>query len=187
MPRTRLTIGNAKGSSRIRESGPPAITDSGFTLAELAVVIFIIGLMVTLCLPLLGRRGDSDLRTAGRRISGTVKYFYNQAVLDKTRYRLTFDLDHGLYRIDRQEEDGEWKPLSDRWRETRLPSSVAIRDIDVKGKGDFTKGTVSILIYPVGWIDEAVLHLQEDDYRLTLRISPLTGTTKFYDGFRDFS
>ncbi|MEJ2032101.1 MAG: prepilin-type N-terminal cleavage/methylation domain-containing protein [Deltaproteobacteria bacterium] len=160
--------------------------DRGFTLAELAVVTFIIGLMLVLGLPLLGKTGDSDLRTAGRRVSGTIKYFYNQAILDKLSYRLTFDLDHGLYLIDRQEENGEWKPLPDRWREARLPDSVTIKDIDVKGKGDVTKGTVAIQIYPVGWIDEAVLHLQEDDYRITMRISPLTGTTEFYDGFRDF-
>ncbi len=44
----------------------------------------------------------------------------------------------------------------------------------------------TVQIYPAGWLDEAALYLQDGKYRQTLRISALTGTTEFYDGFRDF-
>jgi competence protein ComGC len=160
--------------------------DRGFTLVELAVITFIIGLMLSLVVPLLGKPGDADLRTSGRRLAGTIKYLYNQAVLDKLNHRLTFDLDHGFYRVTRQEENGEWKPLPDRRWEAGLPGAVIIKKIWIKGRGSFTSGEVAVQIYPEGWLDETVLHLQEGKYKLTLRLSPLTGKTEFYEGHRDF-
>ena len=158
----------------------------GFTLVELAVVLFIIGLTVSLTLPLLGKVGDGDLHAAGRRLAGTIKYLYNEAVLEKTMYRLTFDLDHAAYRAERQNQDGEWQEVPGRMGERELPGSVAIKRIAVNGRGSFTAGQVSMQIYPVGWLDETALYLQDGKYQQTLRISSLTGTTEFYDGFRDF-
>ncbi|MEW6427401.1 MAG: hypothetical protein AB1568_05130 [Thermodesulfobacteriota bacterium] len=158
----------------------------GGTLVELAMVLVVIGLLMTLVLPLFARVGDADLRAAGRRLAGTVKYLYNEAALEKCLYRLTFDLDHATYRADRQLPGGEWRPLPGRGGQTRLPDAVAIAAMVVKGRGTFTSGSVSLRIYPMGWLDEAVLHLRQGGYRQTLRLAPLTGTTEFYDGHREF-
>lgn len=160
--------------------------NQGFTLIELTVVLFVIALTVSLTLPLLGKVGDGDLHTAGRRLAGTVKYLYNEAVLEKSLYRLTFDLDHGSYRAERQNADGEWSELPGRMGERELPGSVALKRISINGRGSFTSGRVSMQIYPAGWLDETVLYLQDGKYRQTLRVSSLTGTTEFYDGFREF-
>lgn len=158
----------------------------GFTLVELTVVLFIIALTVSITLPLLGKVGNADLHTAGRRLAGTIKYLYNEAVLEKTTYRLVFDIEHGVYRAERQKETGEWSQLPDRMGERQLPGSVAIKRISINGRGSFTTGEVTMQIYPVGWLDETALFLQDGKYQQTLRISALTGTTEFYDGFRDF-
>ncbi|MEJ2688971.1 MAG: prepilin-type N-terminal cleavage/methylation domain-containing protein [Deltaproteobacteria bacterium] len=158
----------------------------GFTLVELSIVLFIIALAVTLTLPLLGKVGDGDLHSAGRRLAGTIKYLYNEAVLEKTTYRLIFDLDHASYKVERQDANGEWSELPGRMGAIKLPGSVEIKRIAINGRGSFTTGEISIQIYPAGWLDEAALYLQDGKYRQTLRISALTGTTEFYDGFRDF-
>ena len=170
MPISRTTISN----------------NQGFTLIELSIVLFIIALAVTLTLPLLGKVGDADLHSAGRRLAGTIKYLYNEAVLGKTTYRLIFDLDHSTYRAELQSASGEWSQLPGKMGEVKLPGSVEIKRIAINGRGSFSSGEVNLQIYPAGWLDEAALYLQDGKYRQTLRISALTGTTEFYDGFRDF-
>lgn len=158
----------------------------GFTLLEMSIVLFIIALAVTLVLPLLGKVGDADLHSAGRYLAGTIKYVYNEAVLEKTAFRLVFDLDHNSYQVERQDKSGKWAKLPGRMGERKLPDSVVLARIAINGRGSFTSGEVKVQIYPTGWLDEAALYLQEGKYKQTLRISALTGTTEFYNGFRDF-
>jgi general secretion pathway protein H len=160
--------------------------DRGFSLAELAVVVFIIALSVSLTLPLISERGDADLHTAGRRLAGTIKHLYNEAVLGHMEHRLSLDLDRRAYRADRHEENGEWKAVEEGGRERRLPGTVEISEIYVVGRGAVTSGEISMQIYPAGWLDETVIHLKDGKHLLTLRVSALTGTTDFFDGHRDF-
>jgi prepilin-type N-terminal cleavage/methylation domain-containing protein len=157
----------------------------GFTLAELAIVMAIIMVAVSLTLPLLGKTGDADLRASGRKLAGTFKHLYNEAVLEGMNHRLSFDLDRAVFFADRQELDGEWRSVPGRKREQALPGSVNIKQIHVKGRGEFSTGAVGIQIYPVGWVDETVLHLQDGKHRLTMLVSALTGTTEFFDGHRE--
>jgi len=149
-------------------------------------VLFIIALTVTFAMPLLGLGGDAGLHAAGRRLAGTVKYMYNEAVLEKTIYRLTFDLDNASYRAERREADGEWVELPGGMGQRTLPDEVAIEEMAVNGRGTFTTGRISMQFYPAGWLDETALYLREGKYEQTLRIFPLTGTTEFYDGHRQF-
>jgi len=158
----------------------------GFTLVELAIVLFVIALTASLTLPLFGKVGDAELHTAGRRLSGTIKYLYNEAVLEKSIHRLTFDLDHASYVAQRREINGEWSELPSDMGKRELPGTVSIARVTINGRGSVTSGAVSMQIYPAGWLDETILYLQDGEYKQTLRISALTGTTEFYDGHREF-
>ena len=167
----------------------PIITSNnrGFTLVELTVVVFVIALTTSLVLPLVSNVSDVRIHSVGRRLAGTIKYLYNEAVLEKKIYRLTFDLDHATYLAERQERDGEWSGGLGRMEGIKqLPGTVIIPRVYINGRGSFTSGKVSMQIYPAGWLDETVLYLQDGKYKKTLRISALTGTTEFYDGYREF-
>lgn len=162
--------------------------NSGFTLLELAVVIVLFGLFAALTVPRLAGFGGDDRRTMARRLAGTVKYLFNEAVLTGREHRLVFDLQEGSYRAQRLDASGELTAVAGAGRERRLPRGVSITDVEVAGKGKFSSGEVTTELYPAGWIAETVVHLERDGKEpLTLRIMPLTGTTEVYDGYREFA
>src|SRR5260370_5291346 len=69
----------------------------GFTLLELAIVIFIMGLMLTLTMPYLGGFRRAQLRSQARRLSGRATYLFDQAAGHKLALRLIFDLHNNGY------------------------------------------------------------------------------------------
>ncbi len=158
----------------------------GFTLAELAVIVFIIALFAALAVPSLTGFGERDLSTAARRLAGTVKYLYNEAALEGLAHRVVFDIDKSGYAARRLEENGELVEVKGTGAGRSLPGDVRFKDIQVAGRGSFSSGTVTVEIFPVGWVEETVLHLIDNEEELTLRIAPLTGTTEVYEGYRDF-
>ncbi|HXV22371.1 MAG TPA: type II secretion system protein [Desulfuromonadales bacterium] len=161
--------------------------ESGFTLIELTIVVLLLGLFSALVIPRLPGVGADGLKSSARRIAGTVKYFFNEAALSGRPHRLEYNLDEGTFRVRRLEADGELVELSGTGREQRLKGQVRFKDIAIPGRGSFSQGEVATEIQPVGWVEETVVHLEEEDGRtLTLRIMPYTGTTEVFDGYREF-
>ena len=83
------------------ERRTPAGGAPGFTLLEIAVVIFIMGLMMTLAIPYLGGFHGAQLKSEARRLAGRANYLYDEASNQKVIYRMTFDLDHNGYYVTR--------------------------------------------------------------------------------------
>ena len=161
--------------------------ESGFTLIELTIVVLLLGLFSALVVPRLPGVGADGLKSSARRIAGTVKYFFNEAALSGRPHRLEYNLDEGTFRVRRIEVDGEVVELSGTGKEQRLKGRVRFKDIDIPGRGSFSQGEVVTEIQPVGWMEETVVHLEEEGGRtLTLRIMPYTGTTEVFDGYREF-
>ncbi len=60
---------------------------SGFTLIELAVVLFILSVLVAILLPRLPRTSDSRNREALRRLAASVQALYEEATFKKKAWR----------------------------------------------------------------------------------------------------
>lgn len=163
--------------SRTCESPPP---EAGFTLLELAVVLFIIGLTLTLVAPHVGGLRGMLIKSEVRRLAGRIAFISDQAASHKLVMRLTFDLDSNRYFVseldpyaamptfvpDSQPGDA---PIT-------LPTSVALRDVTVENLGTLTRGTISCNFYPEGYADATVVHLGDEWGEIfTLAIDPLTG------------
>jgi len=71
----------------------------GFTLLELAVVIFIMGLMLTLALPYLGGFRQAALKSQARRLAGRANYMFDEATGHKLVLKLIFDMDNNGYAV----------------------------------------------------------------------------------------
>src|SRR5258708_22661516 len=85
----------ANVSAQIRAASP------GFTLLELAIVIFIMGLMLSLTMPYLGGFRRAALRSQARRLAGRATFLFDEASGHNLVLRLIFDLDNNGYAVAR--------------------------------------------------------------------------------------
>lgn len=160
---------------------------AGFTLIELALVVLLLGLLASLSLPLLSGLEPDRLNATVRRLSGTVKYLYNEAAMTGTEHRLTFDLQGDTYSATKLSPAGELQPLQGIGAGYQLSDGVHFVDIYQPQLGGRNDGEVTTSLLPGGWLQETIIHLQDDDGRkMTLRLAPLTGLTEIYNGYRDF-
>lgn len=159
----------------------------GFTLIELTLVVLLLGLLANLSLPLISGFETDRMNSTARRLSGTVKYLYNEAIISGREQRLIFDMSDGTYRTVEIAENGELTENSGLGRLFRLPETVRFESVYQPQRGERNAGEVTTAMLPGGWLEETIIHLvDEDDKKLTLRLVPLTGLTEFYDGYRDF-
>jgi prepilin-type N-terminal cleavage/methylation domain-containing protein len=180
----RRHLSSERGPGASRRPG----SRQGFTLIELTIVLFIMALFAVLTLPMVTGIGENGLDVSARRLAGSIQYLYNQSALSGLQYRLVFNLDQETYGAKRLEKDGTLAPVTGIGREHHLDGDVRFDDVTIPGKGKFTTGKATMTIYPIGWMDETIVHLDNGKgKKLTLRIKPLTGSTEVYEGYRDFS
>jgi general secretion pathway protein H len=159
----------------------------GFTLLELAVVIFIMGLMLTLAMPYLGGFREAALRSQARRLAGRASYMFDEATGHKLVLRLIFDMDHNGYaaaQLDPYAVQPVFAPdTSLSGRPVMMPAAIRIRDVTIEGIGTVNRGTVATNFYPEGYVDATVVHLDDASGDvMTLEFSPLTGQVAIISG-----
>ena len=153
----------------------------GFTLIELVVVIALLSMLSLLSLPLLMDGGEGAEKRSLRRITGVVKQLYNEATLTRDEHLLTFDLDRNRVTASRLHRKGDLIEREPFGRELQL-STLQLQQVEVKGKGSFRTGRVSVRIFPLGWMEQTrILFGLESGGTTSLLFSPLTGTAKIED------
>ena len=159
----------------------------GFTLLELMVVIFIMGLMFTIALPYLGGFRQAALKSQARRLAGRATYMFDEATGHKLVLRLIFDMDNNGYaaaQLDPYAVKPVFAPdttLSG--KPVIMPAAIRIRDVTVEGIGTVNRGTIATNFYPEGYVDATVVHLEDASGDvMTLEFSPLTGQVAILSG-----
>ncbi len=173
----------------MRTSRAGISSNRGFTLVELAIILLIIGLFSALTLPNMMGSGESDLKKGAARLQGLVKYLYNEAALTGQEHRLIFDLDKRSYHVAFVDEGRKLRrKTAGLGKPEQLPGDIIFSNIEVSGRGSFSSGEVSTYFYPVGWLDETIVHLKSPKgAELTLRFSPLTGAMEIHEGDHSFN
>ncbi len=163
----------------------------GFTLIELSVVIFILGLFLLVAVPRFKEITEINIKSASRKLSAVIRYLCSEAAFKKRIYRLTFDIDRNEYRVEVIEGNEFVVPrdpmLQKIWK---LPKGVYFKDVitqrslgkTLKGRDDF------ILFFPTGFVEPAVIHLEtENGINYTIATKPYTGGTIVYDRYVEFA
>ena len=125
------------------------------------MVLLLIGLFAGLLVPNLDRVGQGHLDASARRLRGTVKYLFNEAALTGREHRLFYDLDHGTYRAMILQPDGELVALQGTGKGANLLDGVRFRELTLRGHGSFSTGEIMTRIHPTGWLEETIIHLQD--------------------------
>ena len=159
----------------------------GFTLLELAVVLFLIGLVMTIAMPYFGSMQTSQMRSEARRLASRANYLYEEAGAQKVILRLTFDLANNGYfasRMDPFAAKPAFRPENGpAGLRVAMPAGIWIRDVTVEGVGTVERGVVSAQFYPGGYADATLIHLADTKGEVfTLAIDPFSGRVSIVRG-----
>ena len=160
-------------------------TECGFTLIELVLVIFIMGLLLAMVFPKLTSFGRGDLKLTSRHFIHTVQLLADRATATRRLYRLNYDLDNQQYWATVLQGDGEFVPVDPTiMTPVSLLEPVRIKDVTTLRQGEVTLGKAYTQFYPTGMVEKTLLHLTRgDQHDVTLIIKPLTGRVKVMEGY----
>jgi prepilin-type N-terminal cleavage/methylation domain-containing protein len=158
----------------------------GFTLIELTVVVFLIGVMLAVSIPRFRYSLITDnLKSTTRRIVGLITGLRNEAIREQKTYLLHFDIGLNQLWIDFDDITKEEREMAQK-KAFQLPVDVRIIDVWTKGKGKRVDGEVSIRFSKKGYAEQTVIHLGAEDGReFTLLLNPFLAKIKSYDKYVD--
>jgi prepilin-type N-terminal cleavage/methylation domain-containing protein len=163
---------------------------NGFTLLELTVVIFLVGLILSLAMPRLENfLFQTDLRSVARSLKSTVYTLRSKSISSNTYTVLHFDLDNNLFYGTRgdliKEPDTSPKSIPV-VSPIKLPEGVRFLDASNINTPKKKFGTLSSIFNPKGGFEETVLHVADrDEDVMTIIINAYTGSFMIYDEYVD--
>ena len=159
----------------------------GYTFIELTVVVLLIGLMMAVTLPRFRYAVLTDnLKTATRRLVGTIKTLRNEAVREQKGFVLHFDLESNRFWHESSAMTEEERLISHE-KASSLPGGVRILDIWLKDKGKKVAGETAIRFNKKGYVQQSAIHLASEDGRqFTLVLSPFLGRVQILEKYVEF-
>ena len=173
----------------MRTSRAGTWNDRGFTLIELTIALLVMGLLMGVAVAYV--HGPTDLRSAGRSLTGMVRTAYTLAVVSRQVQRLCVDLGRGEYWVDPDvcgvARSGAAAGRAAVRQET-LSHGARFIDVQTGRHGTVREGVVAVLFFPIGRVEQGVIHLEDQSgSRLSLLIHPVTGLVAIQDGYVDGS
>lgn len=160
---------------------------NGYTLIELTVVIFLLGLTLVLTVPRFRYAMLTDeLKANIRKMVGKIRELRTEAIREQKTYKLCFDLESNRFWIESTDmSDGE-RALAYEMA-FQLPGGVRILDIWFKAKGKKVDGKAEIYLTKKGYIEPSAIHLGAEDGReFTIVLRPFLGKVSVFDKYVEF-
>jgi len=146
----------------------------------------VIGLIAILVFPSFGSLELSRLKVQASRIQAGVHLAYNLSVMEKTNYRLAFDLDEQCWVAEKKEGPAYVPATNELLLKHCLPESVWIDELEVLDRELFRAGKEYVYFSPFGYSEPARIYItnevNERDSGYTLFLQSATGEIKVYEG-----
>ncbi len=159
---------------------------NGFTLIELIVVVFLISIMLFFTMP---RFQDAVLSDKTKKTSlwiiGKVRALKEKAVSDQKLYTLHVNLDADRLWITNESMSEEELQNAER-QGYELPNDVKALDVEYPDKGKISASLADICFYKKGYSDKALIHIEDDDKKLSFLIEPFLSGVKLYEKYAGF-
>lgn len=171
----------------IRTSITGKPSEQGFTLIELLVVIAVIGLVLYLAVPTTrDALTVNNIKKASRQLIGLERQLRVDAVRDQVDYILLLDIPGSSYWVMTPDMTPE-KQAEVKKNAKKFPSGVAVLDIINHKNEKIVDGEVKIRFGKNKICTPMVIHLAEDEERMTLVVNPFLGVTAVHDKYVEIS
>jgi prepilin-type N-terminal cleavage/methylation domain-containing protein len=163
------------------------LSQTGFTLIELMLVIMVVGVILFLAVPATRDVLTTDkLKKASRQLIGLERQLRVDAVRDQLDYTLNIDLPSSVFWITASDMTPE-KQDEVKKNARQLPEGVTISDIVGENDKKHADGEIRIKFGRNNTCPPAVIHLAYAENKMTLVINPFLGITGIYDKYVDVS
>ena len=152
----------------------------GFTLVELAVVLFVLGLVLWVALPRLSRVGEPGRDAVFRMLSADSEAAYDLSLFEKRETRLVLHPSDGTYEFVHPD-----RPTEER-RTREFGSRLTVTGIRIEGEDRPLDLPTEIRYLPGGRVASARIFFRDDGgdapTQWTLRLSAFDGSMKILEG-----
>lgn len=160
--------------------------EKGFTLIELVVVLFILGLATLLVVPRLPSTPLSELDRSADAVASLLRSVDQEAVVTKKTFRLRIVPGGGDLTLRERRGDEFLPPGDPILARPPIRGDVRIEEVRTGSLGSVREGEVLMEIGPGGITDFIALFLAtEGGLRKTVMAFPLSGKVAIYDGYRE--
>jgi general secretion pathway protein H len=147
-------------------------------MVELLVVLFLIGLMLSIAIPSFINTAESlKFKAAARQIVSTLKFARNTAVFKQRPQIVGFDIDNNICYIEEEAVAGDEEPLP-KGKIFKLPPDVSIQSLEmVRERIESGKG--NIMFYPDGSSSSGAITVKnkKTDEGFRIAVDIFTGLT----------
>ena len=162
------------------------MTDRGYTLIELSVVVLLIGMMLLIAVPRVrDTLLNDDLKATTRRLVGVSRELRNEAVREQVDFILTLDFNQPGFWSYSADTTAE-KRSEIRKKAIRFPEGIRISGVRHPEEVRKTEGEASIRFFRKGYTEPTVIHLVKDDRTFTLVFNPFLPAVSVYEKYVDF-
>jgi prepilin-type N-terminal cleavage/methylation domain-containing protein len=165
----------------MRTSTPGTSSSPGFTLIELSIVLFVLGLILWLVVPRISSVAGPSRDTVFREIAAGSEAAFDTALFEKQEVRLVIDPTAGTYRFRNMEEQNA--PPATRG----LSEGLTITGVRIEGEDRPPDIVTEIRYLPGGKIPAFRIFFREsgggtNPSEWTLRVNPTDGSVDILEG-----
>ena len=161
-----------------------------FTLIEVLIVLAIVGMIIGIGLPQIQRVFRTNIKSAAARISGLIRFAYDDATVKGVTHRIVFDFEKRSYRLEisstnelisseddsiknkkgkdkKKEEEDANKPPSfypysgEAGKDNVLPSGIVFDSVEnLSLKKKITEDIAYLYFFPQGMTEDVIIRLK---------------------------